>query len=82
MTDPLLSIPDDDRRPEPTCGAVHTISRGNHAVCVRYPSEHAGLDHHDPGQSASWPICATYCATSGHACGRYRGDTAARYADA
>jgi hypothetical protein len=42
---------------------------------MRRTSEHAGLDHYDPRQGVSWPVCESHCEAAGHICGRYRGDT-------
>lgn len=75
---------------EPVCGAARTICPGVVAACERLPSRHAGLDHRDFGHQVSWPICDTWCPVPrkpgdppvGHVCGRYRGDTIERYADA
>lgn len=73
---------------ERACGAARTIAPGSVAVCDRLPSRHAGLDHRDFHQGVSWPVCESYCPANAqpgdpperHACGRYRGDTIARYA--
>lgn len=75
---------------DPICGAARTITTGNASavlVCDREPGRHAGLDHRDFRHQVSWPICETYCPTARthgdppqrHVCGRYRGDTIARY---
>lgn len=67
---------------EPICGATRPLDNVGNVVCIRLPSQYAGLDHYDPDQEVRWPICPTYCATDPsrigpmrHACGRYRGDT-------
>lgn len=71
------------------CGAARNLGTANVAVCTRDPSRHAGLDHRDFAHQVSWPICDAYCPAvrkegdppERHICGRYRGDTAARYGD-
>lgn len=75
---------------DPICGAATNLGPASVAVCERSPYRHAALDHRDLGYQVSWPICDAYCPAvrkegdppARHVCGRYRGDTAARYDDA